>query len=167
MAVLVDSTVLSNFAVVSRLELLTGAFAEDLYVTHEVQQEALHGVEEGHAFLQAVVERIGVGRGADLRLTGFQSEAEEDCFRVHALTLGYGEASCLAVAKSRGWVVLTDDRTARTRLRKNGIRVSGTLGVLHLAVERGRIELGQANGLLAQMIAHGYRSPCTDLAQLD
>jgi predicted nucleic acid-binding protein len=39
-----------------------------------------------------------------------------------------------------------------------GVKVTGTLGILVIAVERKVISIEEANHLLAQMIAYGYRS---------
>jgi HEAT repeats len=48
-----------------------------------------------------------------------------------------GEASCLVIARHRGWMLLTDDRAARDEGNRLGIMVSGSVGCLVLAVERG------------------------------
>jgi predicted nucleic acid-binding protein len=44
--------------------------------------------------------------------------------------IGPGEAACLALAKSRGLFLLTDDGDARALAVFLGIELSGTLGVL-------------------------------------
>lgn len=167
MPVVIDSTVLSNFAAVSRLDLLRAMCGGMAHITHEVQQEILQGIEEGYVFLTPVLEQIGSGPEAWLRLTGFSSDAEEQSFREHARSLGYGEASCLALAERRKWVVLTDDRAARNRLRREALKVGGTLGVLYHAVKHGLITMIEGNGLLARMIELGYHSPCSDLGDLE
>jgi predicted nucleic acid-binding protein len=46
-----------------------------------------------------------------------------------------GEASCLAIAKERGWIFLTDDDKARRIAKQLGVRLSGTIGVLVTAIE--------------------------------
>ncbi|HEX9867365.1 MAG TPA: DUF3368 domain-containing protein [Candidatus Tectomicrobia bacterium] len=46
------------------------------------------------------------------------------------------------------------------------ITVSGSVGCLVLAVERGLCRLEQANVWLSQMIRQGYRSPVNDLTSL-
>jgi predicted nucleic acid-binding protein len=46
------------------------------------------------------------------------------------------------------------------------VPVTGTVGVLDVAVRRGLLTLAQANGLLADMIAAGYRSPLDRLDEL-
>jgi len=80
--------------------------------------------------------------------------------------LHQAEASCLVIAVHRGWALLTDDARARKAARNWNIVVSGTLGVLVQAVRRGLLTMEDADALLAEMIAAGYRSPYGSLAQL-
>jgi predicted nucleic acid-binding protein len=82
------------------------------------------------------------------------------------LILGDGEASCIAVALERGCVIFTDDRDARRYAGRRELRVSGTLGVLLLLVERKHLTVAQADACLREMIAHDYRSPVTSIAGL-
>ena len=63
-------------------------------------------------------------------------------------------------------MLLTDDRVARDEGNRLAITVSGSVGCLVLAVERGLCRLEQANVWLSQMIRQGYRSPVNDLTSL-
>lgn len=65
-----------------------------------------------------------------------------------------------------GWTLLTDDLTARKEATQRGIRKSGSIGCLVLAIERGLCTLEQANHWLRDMVRHNYRSPVTDLTPL-
>ena len=51
---------------------------------------------------------------------------ELDAFVRFAMQLDDGEASCLAIAESRGWTVATDDRKARRIASENGIPLIST-----------------------------------------
>jgi predicted nucleic acid-binding protein len=78
-----------------------------------------------------------------------------------------GESACLCIARQRGWGMLTDDRAARHQARDWGIPFSGTIGVLLLAVQDGRLTLDEGNALLRQMVAQAhYRAPTMDLGVL-
>jgi predicted nucleic acid-binding protein len=77
-----------------------------------------------------------------------------------------GEAECLAVAQMRRCKFLSDDLTARRLALHREVNLSGTLGVLLTLVDRGHLSLAEANGLLAAMISHGYRSPVESLEEL-
>jgi predicted nucleic acid-binding protein len=63
-------------------------------------------------------------------------------------------------------MLLTDDKAARDEARRRGIQLSGSIGCLVLAVERGHCTLTQANAWLQDMILHDYRSPVSDLTPL-
>ncbi|MBN1877094.1 MAG: DUF3368 domain-containing protein [Anaerolineae bacterium] len=80
--------------------------------------------------------------------------------------LGAGERSCLAVAHTRGGLLATDDADARAAAKRLGVPVTGTIGILVLAVRRELLTLRQANTLLTEMIAAGYRSPLEKLDTL-
>jgi len=77
-----------------------------------------------------------------------------------------GEASCLAIAQQRNWLLLTDDKAARRHAVDLKVAVSGTLGCLVLGIERDLWTLELANGWLKRFIASGFHSPVTDLAGL-
>src|SRR5262249_28176023 len=97
------------------------------------------------------------------------SLAEEQEFRLLSTLpegLHRGEAACLAIAHQRGWLLLSDDRAAHAEARRQGVRLSGSIGCLALAVGRGLASIEQADAWLEAMIAQGYRSPITDLASL-
>jgi len=61
---------------------------------------------------------------------------------------------------------MTDDRKARQVALDLGIKITGTLGILVVAVERRKISLEEANRLLKAMVESGYRSPVDELGSL-
>ena len=67
------------------------------------------------------------------------------------------------MAENRAGLFVTDDRKARQVALDLGVKVTGTLGILVMAVERQIIIIDEANQYLAQMIRNGYRSPVDDL----
>lgn len=165
MANVINNTVLSNFSLVGRMDILRKLFGK-VYITHEVREEVLRGIEEGYAFLEGAETEVGIGKDAWLELIGFDKPQEEQSFREYARKLGYGEASCLALARHRRWLVLTDDRAARQILRQESLEVTGTLGILKLAVETELFPLEEGNFLLQKMIRGGYHSPYKDLEDI-
>jgi predicted nucleic acid-binding protein len=46
------------------------------------------------------------------------------------------------------------------------VKVSGTLGILELLVEEGKLSIGEADAVLSRMIQGGYRSPIQSLKEL-
>src|SRR5262249_34990580 len=64
--------------------------------------------------------------GGWLMACHFESSEETDAFVEFAQQLDDGEASCLAIAKSRGLTVITDDRKAIRICTEHGIPVVTT-----------------------------------------
>jgi predicted nucleic acid-binding protein len=80
--------------------------------------------------------------------------------------LGPGECECIAVAVHRQGSFVSDDGHARAVARSKGLEISGTIGILLICSEMGIVTFAEANALLKQMIATGYRSPVDDLGKI-
>ncbi|MCL4490060.1 MAG: DUF3368 domain-containing protein [Chloroflexi bacterium] len=156
MITILDNTLLSNFAIVQRPELIRLALADAAATTEEAFAECQTGV------------RIGRLPACDYSwLSVFPlNESERATYDQLRLRLNAGEAACLAIAARRGYRVFTDDRDAREIALQMQIPISGTVGLLVRLVEQSHLSLSDANGLLTRMIASGYRSPVTDLSNL-
>ncbi len=156
MIALLDNTVLSNFALVGRPELLHLSLGNAAVTTQQVIDEFIAGVERGRlpetnwnwlSIVELVEEEL--------------SQYEQLLQRLNA-----GEASCLAIAVGRQGRILTDDRDARKLAAQLRVPVSGTLGVLLYLVEKRHLSLREANQLLLEMVSNGYRSPVDRLDPL-
>jgi predicted nucleic acid-binding protein len=152
---LLDNTVLSNFALIARIDLLTKAMEGQISTTHQVIVEFNDGIARGRLPKTSLdwLEVVSVG-------------AEEALYQELLEHINAGEASRLTVAAYRGGRVLTDERDARKLAAQLKIPVSGTLGALQRLVQNHAISLSEANELLGQMIAYGYRSPVNKLEDL-
>jgi predicted nucleic acid-binding protein len=153
--ILLDTTVLSNFAHIERLDLLRLALpnaATTLHVVAELEK----GVASDH---------LPACDWEWLDVVELTPTEEANLTRVR-LVLGDGEASCIAVALERKAGLFSDDLDARRYAQRQGIRVSGTLGVLSLLKEQGYLTMAEADACLQGMIAHGYRSPVRSLVDL-
>jgi len=155
--VVVDNTVLSNFALVGRDDVLRNTFGDAICATDEVMLELAAGVAK------ELVPRLDWSWLPVLRM---ESTEERNTFEVMCERLGRGEASCLSLAISRNFRALTDDRDARMIAHRRNIAVSGTMGALVFAVKRGVLTLEGANALLALMIEKGYYAPFQKLDDL-
>jgi predicted nucleic acid-binding protein len=153
--ILLDNTVLSNFAHVNRSDLVMDLWSSSA-TTLEAWQEFQNGITVGKLPKNAWK---GLSR---IELAANERELSNDLANV----LGLGECTCIAVAKHRNGVFVTDDRRARQVALELGVRVTGTLGILVVAVERKKITLKEANQLLVEMIERGYHSPVDDLGSL-
>lgn len=166
MSVISNTTVLSNFAAIDSLRRLHELF-EEVFLPTEVYQEIQRGLEEGYTFYSGVEEVLHPRRQDGwLRLTSLKDEREVLTFSGMPGQLHAGEASCLAIARQRDWLLLTDDKAARRHAADLKVAVSGTLGCLVLGIERNLWTLEQANDWLARIIASGFHSPVRDLAAL-
>ena len=153
MTILLDNTVLSNFSIVQRPDLVRAAFVEKAGTTEQAFKEMQDGVE------------IGKVPACDwdwlVRVT--LTPLEQVQFETFHEYLGEGEASCLAVARERGYRLATDDKDARRLARQLGIPLTGTIGILAILVKQGSIPLVEGDRFLHEMVAAGYRSPLATL----
>jgi predicted nucleic acid-binding protein len=83
-----------------------------------------------------ILKRDGVPPAPVRKTTTLSHEQELRSFRELPARLHRGEMASLAIARHRGWLLLTDDRAARTEATRLGVPVSGSLGCLVLAIER-------------------------------
>lgn len=154
--ILLDNTILTNFALVNRVDLVFKLWGTNCTTTTAVMTEYQTGVTSG--LLPA---------NAWIRLIPLMLDETETRFATSLPPrLGAGERTCIAVAVHRKALFVSDDRDARLAAKKNGIPVTGTLGVLASCVHEGYISLSEGNFLLTQMIKFGYRSPFASLDSL-
>ena len=153
--ILLDNTVLSNFALVKQTDLVLQLWP-DCTTTADAWREYQAGVALGYLPKETwtAIPQIKL------------NETEDKIAQQFVKALGAGERTCIAVAKNRGGLFVTDDRKARQVALEMGVKVTGTLGILIVAVERKIIPIGDANHLLSQMIKDGYRSPINNLSDL-
>jgi len=165
MSIISNTTVLSNFASIGQLDLLRRLY-QILHIPTEVYEEISAGLEEGYLFYKDVIPVIHPFSEAGWLHLAVMETDELRRFGELPSRLHKGEAACLAIAEHRHWTLLTDDGAARADAARRRIRVSGSIGCLVLAVERGLATLEQANDWLSEMIRLDYRSPITDITPL-
>lgn len=70
-------------------------------------------------------------------------------------TLGLGEAACIVLGMTIGSnLVILDDRIARLHAKAQGLRITGTVGILLAAAEKGKLDFEQS---LSKLITTGFR----------
>jgi predicted nucleic acid-binding protein len=162
-----DTTVLSNLAVVGRMDLLEKRYRTVGFTTVEVSDELRRGLQAGYGYLENVLQQIqSISPGGWLRIAAPESPAEHQLRGEFDLLLDPGEASCLALAISRGLILVTDDLAARQLAQERGVPLTGTVGILLALVRDGALSLTEANGILAEMVEWRYRSPVDRLDEL-
>lgn len=154
---ILDTTVLSNFALVGKLVLLR-QILEGLspLITSQVQAEFRQGEKKG-LFRDTDIGWIEVVR---------PSRKESQLALAFRSFLGKGEASCMSIALERGFHLATDDMKAREVARRLGIPVTGTLGILGDAVREGLLSFKEGDSILEAMREQGYFSPVASLKEL-
>jgi predicted nucleic acid-binding protein len=154
-AAVVDNTVLTNFAIIQMPNLLKLAFG-NVIIVQAVQEELAAGVSSGR------VPEVDWSWLAATELTPIEKAKSEELSQ----TLGHGEAECIAVGLSRGYMVLTDDRNARRTAHAHNVKVSGTVGALLILIRQSALTITEADGYLDTMKQHSYRSPVKSLSEL-
>ena len=152
--ILLDNTVLSNFALADEIHLLEefcrGTGATTVKVVAEFDAGVTQGLFNPPDFNW-------------LKILDFENEIEKSMFARLNQRLGAGEASCLTLAILRKYDFLSDDMMVRKMAYREGVRISGSIGVLIALIEMERITLATGNNVLLNFIRHGYFSPTDKL----
>lgn len=161
--IVLDTCVISNFAQGGALAILEGLPRAKIHITDIVSLEIMRGIQNGRVRLEAIPKAVRAGW---LLQIGLKSGREMALFEVLSGSCGLGEASSLAVAKVRRFILASDDRMARAEAAGLGIRLTGTLGILAKAVRSGLCDLGAADGYLERMIEAGFFSPVRSVREV-
>jgi len=132
-------------------------------VTHEVFDEIMDGIVSGYSALTEVEAVIQSGQVSQ---SGPLSRGERQIFRELLRTLAPGEAACIACAKERGGVVVTDDRAARNCCVERNVSFTGTIGILKACCRDRVFPPEKADAILQAMIDAGYHAPVRRISDL-
>lgn len=154
--VLLDNTVLTNFALVGRPDFVLDLWGTASATTPEVMRE-----------YQVGVTSRGLPAGIwDTLIQLTPNFVEQDFADRLPPKLGSGERTSLGIAVHRQGLFACDDAEARREAQRFGLAVTGSIGILVLNVRQGRLTRAEANALLDEMIVLGYRSPVPKLDDL-
>ncbi len=154
--ILLDNTVLSNFASIQRPDLVLLALGNSAATVEEVLDELEVGVNS------KAIPQVNWSWLTTVAMTENERAVYQDLLR----KINKGEAACLAVAAARGGRVMTDDRDARKIAVELQIPISGTIGILIRLVDLGRLTILDADEFLSEMIERGYFSPIRSLTEI-
>jgi predicted nucleic acid-binding protein len=139
--VVTDSNVLINLAHINRLDLLEQLPPFSFVVPQEVIKEITDVAQS-----ELVQGAINAG---SLRGVQLDSIPELRTYAQLVRTLGSGEAACLTLAESRGWLIASDEkrkfyREAMVRLGQD--RIINTAGILLKAIRLNVLSVDEADG---------------------
>lgn len=153
-----DATVLSNFASIDQIGLLSSLAA--ICTVPVVADELRVGVET-NPFLRPAVNALA----DDIPVVRISDTVANREAAVRN-RLDPGEAQAFALADIHDGRLLTDDGDARRFAKDRGLSVVGSVGVLLAAIDTGRIDDGTANEWLTTWIdEYGYRAPYHDIRE--
>ena len=158
--IIFDCCCISNFALSDSMSLLESLYGQTACITNFVSAEILRGIQQGHKDLVRVQEAIKTGWPKEVVLS---SKKEKSLFEALSVSLGLGEASSIAVAKSRGYVFACDDRAARRDAGLLSVKLTGTIGIIRKAANQKIVNLNEGNRILTKMIDEGFYSSVKSL----
>ena len=156
-----DTVSLSNFLLSDTIFLLEKRYKKCGFITWEVYDELSAGMLE-----YPKLKQIDTHLNSKVFKLVSLSVAEHKYFLEMIRHLGKGEASCIAFAKERTAVVVTDDRATRKRCSIMEISFTGTIGILKSSFLDGHITLLQADDILSEMIQAGFYSPIRSISSI-
>lgn len=157
--IFLDATVLSNFASTDAVEFLV-AVLESPVVVPAVRDEIERGRTLGHEYLASAVAAFDEG------LPVGDVPAETTAVQIHD-RLDTGEAEALRGALEHDGTLATDDLAARRLANELSVPVTGSIGILVLGVERGRIEVETADAWLDTWSNNrGYYAPVESVREI-
>ena len=158
-----DSCCLSNFALSDSLFVLNKLYGRSAYITEFASVEILRGIQQGYRDLTKIQTSIKEGWIGEISLITTEEKA---LFETLSVSLGLGEASSIAIAKTRSFRFASDDITAGGEARHLDIQVTGTIGILKKAVLNNHVEPEKGDIILAKMKAQGFYSPISSLEEI-
>lgn len=84
---------------------------------------------------------------------------EAELYVRFAVQLDDGEAACLAIAKSRSWILATDDRVARRLATEQGVKVLGTPEIVRTWAESNSVSDSEISSVIGNIRRYAKYAP--------
>jgi len=143
-----DATVLSNFARTECIDWLTATFGT-VRTVPAVRAELEQGVEAGYEYLARVMTAIDDGH---IPLLDVDDATVAEGYPALRDRLDRGEAAALVAVLAEGGTLVTDDGTARTVGQERGVAVTGSLGLLVRGIREDAVSIEAADSWLQTWI---------------
>jgi predicted nucleic acid-binding protein len=153
-----NTTVLSNFAYIDQLWVVTGL--SGICAVPVVREELENGVND-HPYLQSALDTLD----DEIPIAAI-SDTVANREAVVGGHLDPGEAQAFALADAADGRLLTDDGDARSFAKDQGVTVVGSVGVLLAAIDAGKIDEATADEWLSMWIDEvGYYVPYRTISE--
>lgn len=158
--VVCDTSVLINFLVVNRLNLLSANSDYRFVVTEHVVEEVTDPDQNAQL-------RIALANGEIEQVDLTEPEGLALFAELHTF-LGGGEAAAIALAAQRRWAVATDDRRSRVEIesRLGRGRLLTTPGILLQAIRARLLTIEQADAIKTELEGHRFKMSFVSFAEL-
>jgi len=127
---IIDACCLVNLFASGEVEVILGSSSTPHYVSKHVEAESVSirrpAPHDPTIQISLPIDLSNVMNSGLVRRCDLENEEETRLFVEFAARIDDGEASCLAIAKSRGWIVATDDRKALRLAAESDIEVVTT-----------------------------------------
>jgi predicted nucleic acid-binding protein len=150
--VVLDTSVLSNFALTDDLDLL-GEIPARFVTVEAVDGELRTGIERGCEFLGRAIGAVEV--------IDIEGEPGDDLD-----SLDWGESYAIQAAREQDGTIVLDDGPARDRADDLGVPLTGSIGLMIRLVRDGTISEAEANEIHRWWIEEGrFRSPVESITE--
>ena len=156
---MIDASTLLNLLATDRIEQIARSIADTCLICAVVEKECLTLRSADGSRVEPVTIDPYI---ASFTLTRCEmNEAEADDYVTFSASIDDGEAMSLAIARARGYSLVTDDRKARGFAISAGVSVYGTTTILrYWADENAVADVGQLLGAIERRAR--YRPPDDD-----
>ncbi len=159
--VVLDASVLINFLILDRIDLLGALPGRQFLIPQEVEKEITHAthvlllqkaISDGHVCIEESTDLAEIALATDIRQV-----------------LDKGESAALAMAQHRGWMIACDEtgmfiREASRRLGPS--RIMNTPGLLIGAIRAGALTLADADKLKKHLETARFRMRFQSFAEV-
>jgi predicted nucleic acid-binding protein len=103
---------------------------------------------------QLVRREVDMNQYVDRKLVSYcdiEGSCEAEWYVRFAVQIDDGEAACLAIAKSRSWILATDDRVARRLATEQSVKVLGTPEIVRTWAESNAVSESEISSVIGNI----------------
>jgi predicted nucleic acid-binding protein len=161
--VVLDATVLSNFASTDSITWLTATF-DGLMTVPAVKNELRRGTEVGYEYLTSA---LGAIENGEITIDEAATEVLEQAYPKIRDRLDPGEAEALVAADRIEGTLVTDDGTARQLASSHEIELTGSIGLLVRGIIQDELTVETANSWLQTWVdERSYYAPVESVSDV-